>query len=145
MSIENNINIICNINGNDYDLSEILQYVFNENKEIQITSIGIIRRITKMRINDAFDFMDKVVELHEIPKTFTPKKPLESQESYDNRQAEYQRYLNDEANKYKCPYCRSTNIKKIGLINRSTSVGLFGLASKKIGKQWECKDCKSAF
>lgn len=45
----------------------------------------------------------------------------------------------------KCPYCQSTNLKKITVSDRFISVGLFGLASKKIGKQWHCNNCKSDF
>ena len=32
------------------------------------------------------------------------------------------------------PYCNSSNVTKIGTVNRAVSVGMFGLASKKIGK-----------
>lgn len=45
----------------------------------------------------------------------------------------------------KCPYCGSYNTSKIGAISRGVSVGLLGLASSKIGKQWHCKDCSSDF
>jgi hypothetical protein len=44
-----------------------------------------------------------------------------------------------------CPYCHSTHVRKIGTVGRMVSVGLFGLASKKIGKQWHCNDCGSDF
>ncbi len=44
-----------------------------------------------------------------------------------------------------CPYCKATNIRKIGLISRSVSAGIFGLGSKKIGKQWHCDHCGSDF
>lgn len=44
-----------------------------------------------------------------------------------------------------CPYCGSTNISKIGTLNRAVSVGLLGLASSKIGKQWHCNNCGSDF
>ena len=44
-----------------------------------------------------------------------------------------------------CPYCKSTNLRKIGVVGRSVSVGLFGLASGKIGKQWHCNNCNSDF
>ena len=40
-----------------------------------------------------------------------------------------------------CPYCHSTNIRKIGTLNRMASVGLFGLASSKIGKNHKCNNC----
>lgn len=40
-----------------------------------------------------------------------------------------------------CPTCGSTDIKKISTTNRLISVAAFGLASSKIGKQFECKKC----
>lgn len=45
----------------------------------------------------------------------------------------------------KCPYCQSEDVKKISVAGRAASVGLFGLTSKKIGKQWHCNRCKSDF
>lgn len=45
----------------------------------------------------------------------------------------------------KCPYCQSNNTKKIGIIGRSFSFGLFGFGSSKVGKQWHCNDCNSDF
>lgn len=45
----------------------------------------------------------------------------------------------------KCIYCKSTNTKKISGTTRWLSTGLFGLGSKKIGKQWHCNNCKSDF
>jgi len=36
------------------------------------------------------------------------------------------------------PSCGSTNITKIGLVNRAISVGVFGLAS---GKTHKCNSC----
>lgn len=50
-----------------------------------------------------------------------------------------------EENAIKCPYCKSTNVAKISTAGRIVSVGLFGLGSKKIGKQWHCNNCKSDF
>lgn len=43
--------------------------------------------------------------------------------------------------KVTCPYCKSTNVKKISTTSRVVSTGLFGLASKKIGKQFHCNGC----
>ena len=45
----------------------------------------------------------------------------------------------------KCPYCSSYNTSRIGTISRSVSIGLVGLASSKIGKQWHCNNCNSDF
>lgn len=48
-------------------------------------------------------------------------------------------------NRVECPYCHSTDVSKISTLGRAASVGIFGLASKKIGKQWHCNHCKSDF
>lgn len=44
-----------------------------------------------------------------------------------------------------CPYCHSTNTKKISGTSRMASVGFWGLLSGKIGKQWHCNNCRSDF
>lgn len=45
----------------------------------------------------------------------------------------------------KCPYCSSTNTSKISMVGRVVSTSLFGLGSKKVGKQWHCNQCGSDF
>lgn len=45
----------------------------------------------------------------------------------------------------KCPYCGSLKVRKISTGKRLFSVGLFGLGSSKIGKQWHCNSCDSDF
>ncbi|MBD5115623.1 MAG: hypothetical protein HDT46_10595 [Ruminococcaceae bacterium] len=53
----------------------------------------------------------------------------------------------DKGNSYgvTCPYCKATNLRKIGIVSRSVSASIFGLGSKKIGKQWHCDHCGSDF
>lgn len=46
------------------------------------------------------------------------------------------------ANHPKCPNCGSTNTVRITTANRMASVAAVGIASGKIGKQFECKNCK---
>lgn len=53
--------------------------------------------------------------------------------------------LNRSENKVSCPYCNSTRVKKIGALNRFASLGFFGIASSKIGKQWTCQSCGTNF
>ncbi|RHP47072.1 hypothetical protein [Clostridium sp. AF32-12BH] len=45
----------------------------------------------------------------------------------------------------KCPYCGGTNCSKISGMSKAVSIGLFGLFSGKIGKQWHCNGCGSDF
>lgn len=48
----------------------------------------------------------------------------------------------EQAKMPKCLVCGSTNISKISTLNRTVSVATVGLVSSKIGKQYECKNCK---
>ena len=40
-----------------------------------------------------------------------------------------------------CPTCNSTNIKRISATSKAVGVGLFGIFSKTVRSQFECKDC----
>ncbi len=44
-----------------------------------------------------------------------------------------------------CPYCKSNNTKKITATSRMISTSLFGLGSKKVGKQFHCNNCGADF
>lgn len=45
-----------------------------------------------------------------------------------------------------CPYCRSTNTKKISTASKVGSVAMWGIfALGKTTKQWHCNNCKSDF
>ena len=45
-----------------------------------------------------------------------------------------------------CPYCQSTNTKKISGLSKAGSVALFGVfAAGKVSKQWHCNNCSSDF
>lgn len=41
-----------------------------------------------------------------------------------------------------CPVCGSNHVKRISTTNRAVSVYVAGVASSKIGKQYQCQDCK---
>ena len=46
----------------------------------------------------------------------------------------------------KCPYCNSTNTKKISTLSKAGSVALWGVfALGKASKEWHCNNCKSDF
>lgn len=45
------------------------------------------------------------------------------------------------ANQPHCPTCGSTNISKIGAMERVGSVAIWGLFSKKINKTFKCNNC----
>lgn len=41
----------------------------------------------------------------------------------------------------KCPTCGSTNIRKMGGVERGASIAAFGIFSKKINKTFKCGNC----
>lgn len=90
----------------------------------------------KDSIYGTFDDIYKYGENHPELK----QSPEFSQEAY-NKRINYVPvdYIN--VNSPKCPTCGSSNISKIGAINRMVSTGLFGLASSKIGKTHKCNNC----
>lgn len=62
--------------------------------------------------------------------------------NYHNQQYQRSKAFMEEKNRGpKCPSCGSSNISKIGVVSRAVSVGIFGLASSKIGKTHKCNNC----
>ena len=102
-----------------------------------------IEEITGQKLNPIMvqkrkDYLKKI---YKEQKEILQKRIRKSEESRIN---EYQQKYLAEHNIH-CPYCNSTNVTKIGTVNRAVSVGMFGIASKKIGKQWHCNNCGSDF
>lgn len=85
-------------------------------------------------------FFDKYIAGH-------PEFSKEAMEKrlYKERSEDFRRTSVPSTNRVKCPYCQSEDVKKITTAGRAVSVGFFGLASQKIGKQWHCNKCKSDF
>lgn len=69
------------------------------------------------------------------------QKIIDSRLAYSKMQSEKLR-TEKELKHPKCPNCGSMNTNYISTLNRAISVGTVGLASSKIGKQYECKKCK---
>lgn len=67
---------------------------------------------------------------------------MEENRSNFQKEVERQEKLQREQNIPKCPTCGSTNVKPISTLNRAVSIGMFGLFSSKIGKNYECLNCK---
>lgn len=44
-----------------------------------------------------------------------------------------------------CPYCHSTNTKKITATSIAINTAIFGIFGTKRHKQWHCNECKSDF
>ena len=86
---------------------------------------------------------ERVLERKAWDEAERAKKEAESQkklEEYRKQRAKEKAYEATHP-KPKCPTCGSTNIKDISTLNRAVSIGMVGLASDKIGKQFCCKNC----
>ena len=66
------------------------------------------------------------------------KKRIQKEQAMLNEQ----RRREEEARKPHCPNCNSTNIQPISGTKRIGSILAFGILSKNIGKQFECRNCK---
>lgn len=81
--------------------------------------------------DEAREVMDFVLDGKPLPNpNLTPQQIAQA-----NAQAQ------ELLNKPKCPTCGSTNIKKIGGIERGASIAAFGIFSKKINKTFKCNNC----
>ena len=64
----------------------------------------------------------------------------------ENRELEYEliRQVRENQKKVgiKCPNCKSDNVSRISTASRAVSIAAVGLASGKIGKQYECRQCR---
>jgi len=69
----------------------------------------------------------------------------ESRMSQFRMQAEQKEQIEQQkqesTNQVKCPTCGSTNVQKIGAVERTASVIGLGIFSKKINKSFKCKNC----
>lgn len=88
------------------------------------------------------DLVDKIKEEYVYPnEQYDPEEFQKWQDKRRGKEPFHSTYQS--ANKPKCPYCNSTNIKKISTLNRAVSIGTLGLLSGKIGKNYECLNCKA--
>lgn len=126
----------CAINGVHFDFSKVKQLI---DKNEKVEAMKEIVNICNMDILDAKLVVDVIIfNSKEIPADYD-----EVLERFRNKNQAMAQRMN--ANKVSCPYCHSTNVKKIGAVGRLVSVGTLGLAGSKISKQWHCNGCKSDF
>lgn len=130
-------NTKCNINGIIYDFKDELPIALLEKMEDYMPAIGKIREKTSMTLTDGCDLVDIIREIKSIPPTFTPKYPLENREEL---------YEDSKAKNVECPYCHSTNTKKITMTSKAVHTALFGVFSvSRNSKNFHCHECNSDF
>ena len=60
---------------------------------------------------------------------------------FDAKMAHGKATLEEQSRVPKCPTCQSTNIRKMGGVERGASIYAFGIFSKKINKTFKCQNC----
>ena len=94
----------------------------------------------KLRFSLATNGLENPMKIKEVKKDIARINTiLRQRELEEKREEEKRREL---AEHPVCPMCGSKNTNRISTLNRAVSVGTLGLASSKIGKQYECKNCK---
>ena len=94
----------------------------------------------KDSIYGTFDDVYKYGENHPELK----RSPEFSQEAY-NKRINYVPGDYISVNKVTCPYCKSTNTKKITTTSKVVNTAMFGIFGQKRKHQWHCNNCKSDF
>ena len=83
------------------------------------------------------------------PKQHYCDEPLVSREHLADLSISNQEYIRpivfENEPVVECPYCHSTNVRKIGGGERALSVFGLGLFSNKINKSFQCKNCGGTF
>ena len=101
-----------------------------------VKAIGSLRRKTSLTLSDGKELIEIMRNTKSIPEKYESKYPLEDRSKYEDKSS----------NAITCPYCHSTNTKKISGISKAGSVALFGVfAVGKVSKQWHCNNCNSDF
>lgn len=95
------------------------------------------------KISEDDNFLQAMIDLKE-------KDPIEyqlkiSQFKTQVQQQEAIKKQQSEQSKIQCPYCKSTNVKKISGTERVASVAMMGIFSKKINKSFKCNACGGTF
>lgn len=130
---------------------EAKKYIYNEIKLGNSNCTEILVDIAGELDQDGIEFIQKltnssyedVIKIwYELKKDYGSKKtnpffPDLTPQQIAQANAQAQEWLN----KPKCPTCGSTNIKKIGGIERGASIAAFGIFSKKINKTFKCNNC----
>lgn len=116
--------------------------VYNINKNPQFSMELFARTYLKINngsltINANSDFWTNYINQKE-EVIEERRKQYEAEKARKQRMDEVYQKMHNQPH---CPTCGSTNIKKLDVVDRAVSVGMFGLASNKINKSFKCKNC----
>ena len=117
-------------------ISIIIGYIYYQKKNSKLSDDFVPSGKTKEEILNDYATIHKIKEIRE--KEYE-QRVEQARIAQANAQAQ------ELLNKVHCPYCNSTNCKKISGVSKATSVAMFGIFSQKVKRQWHCNNCKSDF
>ena len=126
---------ICVINGKPVDLTELLE---NIDEGGYRPGIYLSEHCDNIEDADVWALDDRICLTRQIPKEYNSDRRLEFEAETERLQGDFG---DGGSTGVCCPSCKSTDVKRLGAIDRTISVGLMGLGSKKIGKSFECRHC----
>ena len=127
------------INENKYS-NESMEILVDVSGELNDTCIQYIIKLTNCTNEIATQVFNDLKKDFSTIET-NPYCPDLTPQQIAAANAQAQEWLN----KVHCPYCNSTNCKKISGVSKATSVAMFGIFSQKVKKQWHCNKCGSYF
>lgn len=102
--------------------------------------IGILQENKKFKKYLELIYTDVSI-LEEVERLMKIKKEQDARQEAIKKQNDEVKAMNYKLSHPQCPNCGSTNTKQISNANRVASVAMWGLASSKIGKQYQCNRC----
>ena len=129
---------------------------------IMLVLFGLVYYVTEWLLFAIIDILLVLVIINtllvDLPKNSRRAKQVELNQNVDEIEAEVKKEKQQQAEidakskavkeaQYahdhpECPMCKSHYTHRISTTNRAASIALVGLASGKIGKQYECLNCK---
>jgi hypothetical protein len=132
------------------DARHYFNYEINDNEATKIfvliaqnqnlKGMSYVQEITNCSDEDAQTLWSELKNQYGTKET-NPAIPDLTPQQIATANAQAQEWLN----KVHCPYCNSTNCKKISGVSKATSVAMFGIFLQKVKKQWHCNNCRSDF
>lgn len=127
--IKSNNEYICPYCNNKLVDTFITENEFNLIEDVSDSDRQFLEAMIELKKNDPIEYQLKMSQF---------KANLKQQEQVQGSRAE--------ENTIHCPYCNSTNVKKITTTSKAVHTAIFGIFSMgRNSKQWHCNDCKSDF
>lgn len=92
--------------------------------------ISFLEAMIKLKQDDIIEFQSRMSQF---------KTQLQQQKSSKQKE------ISSNTHTPQCPFCKSTNIRKIGSGERAVSIIGLGIFSKKINKSFKCNSCGGTF